>query len=89
MFQIFIKYLPIFRIKYCFSFAFAFVNHDSDKSKFCKKKFFRKIEEKNQRIYRIMLPQVAMRENLCTTNLPPEVKREYSLSYKFTAGGNA
>lgn len=56
---------------------------------FAKKFFSRKIEEKNQRIYRIKLPQVAMRENLCTTNLPPEVKREYSLSYKFTAGGNA
>ncbi len=31
----------------------------------------------------------AMLENLYTTNLPPEVKREYSISYKFTAGGNA
>jgi hypothetical protein len=33
----------------------------------------------------ISIPQVAMRENLCTTKLPPEAMREYPLHYKFTA----
>ncbi len=34
-------------------------------------------------------PPEAMRENLFLSNLPPEAMFEYSLSWKFTAGGNA
>jgi hypothetical protein len=55
---------------------------------FAKSFFLYKIEEKNQRIYRKILPQVAKRENLCPTNSPPEAMREYPLSCKFTAVGN-
>jgi hypothetical protein len=53
-----------------------------------KKKILNKIKEKNQRIYRKKIPQMAMRENLYTTNLPPKAMREYPLSCKFTAEGN-
>jgi hypothetical protein len=55
---------------------------------FAKKKILNKIKEKNQRIYRKKIPQMAMRENLYTTNLPPKAMREYPLSCKFTAEGN-
>jgi hypothetical protein len=53
-----------------------------------KKKILNKIKEKNQRIYRKKITQIAMRENLYTTNLSPEAMREYPSSCKFTAGGN-
>jgi hypothetical protein len=43
-------------------------------------KFFsHKVEEKNQRIHRNKIPQGAMRENLCTKNLPLEAMREHRI----------
>jgi hypothetical protein len=54
-----------------------------------KKLFFPKLKRKIREFKEKKLPQVPMGENLCTTKLPPEVKREHSLSYKLTAEGNA
>ncbi len=55
---------------------------------FVKKKNFPKLKRKIREFTEKKLPQVPKRENLCTTNLPPEVKREQFVSYKFITGGN-